>query len=77
MVEVVLGMPEGSINLPLGTAGCLIGSSGGLSPYSMELFVPVDVVVGDMLVQEAVPVTDRAESPEWAVRSVENEEHVL
>ena len=43
----------------------------------MELFVPVDVVVGDTLVQEAVPVTDRAESPEWAVRSVENEEHVL
>ena len=77
MVEVVLGFPEGSVNLPMGAAGRLIGSSDGVSPYSMELFVPVDVVVGDMLVQEAVPVTDRAESPEWAVRSVENEEHVL
>ena len=77
MVEVVLGMLEGSVNLPLGTAGRLIGSSDGLLPYSIELFVPVDVVVGDMLVQEAIPVTDRTESPEWAVCSVETKEHVL
>ena len=77
MVEVVMGFPEGGVNLPMGTAGRLIGSSDGVSPYSMELFVPVDVVVGDMLVQEAVPVNDRAESPEWAIHSIKNEEHVL
>ena len=39
MVEVVFSMPEGSVNLPPGAAGRLIGSSDGLSLYSMELFV--------------------------------------